>query len=507
MGDPLRLGQVLTNLLNNAVKFTESGHIYINAELVKKEENHCWLKFSVTDTGIGMTPEQLADLFTPFSQADTSVTRKFGGTGLGLSITKKLIEMMGGVITVESEPGKGSTFSFTAGFSMQTQEKIKANDIPYGITSRKVAVDDDNDIALKIKGRIEGAKVLIVEDNPLNQQVVRENLESAGLIVELANNGQEGLQALAKNNYDLVLMDVQMPVMGGYETTHILRKDKRFAELPVIAMTAHAMQGSREQCLENGMNDYVSKPIDPEQLFSVLRKWIKCEVKDMGKKEERPQVDVPVEADAVTYLPAVLSGIDVTAGLQRIGGNRKLFVKLLREFQRDYKNITKKIKDALGNNDMTAALHLVHTVKGLAGNISAVGVFEAAVQLETNIRKEDAENIDRFLDRFDAELTTVNRSIEELENPDVIDEKEIMTKSAIDITSVSSLLVRLDNLLRDKNLEAEVVLESLTKVIGNSKYRDDIRLLWEQIDDFDFAGARRTVDIISESIAGGERNT
>lgn len=503
IGDPLRLGQIFTNLLNNAVKFTESGHIDVNAELLKIEENNCRLKFSVADTGIGMTREQLADLFTPFSQADTSVTRRYGGTGLGLTITKKLVEMMEGEITVASEPGKGSTFSFTAGFSLRPQ---MLNDPSYGITGRKAAINGENEASSKLHGRIRGAKVLIVEDNPLNQQVVKENLESAGIIVEMANNGQEGLQAMAENNYDLVLMDVQMPVMGGYEATHILRQDKRFAQLPVIAMTAHAMQGSREQCLENGMNDYVSKPIDPEQLFSVLQKWIKSEVKNAGGKEEKLPVNVSPDS-AAAYIPDVLAGIDIDAGLQRIGGNRKLFIKLLKEFQRDYKNTAGKIKDALKNKDTTTALHLVHNVKGVAGNISAKEVFEAAVHLEKNIRKKDEGKIDRFLDAFNAELVTVNRSIEELENPNVIDEKEILAESAVDITKVSPLLDRLDNLLREKNLEAEVVLESLTKFIGNSKYRDDIRLLWEQIDDFDFAGARRTAEIISERIAGGEKDT
>jgi CheY-like chemotaxis protein len=417
VGDPLRLGQILINLSNNAVKFTDTGEIVISTELVQKDDTQVTLKFSVQDTGIGMTSEQAAKLFQPFMQADSSTTRKYGGTGLGLTISKRLAEMMGGEIWVESEPGGGSTFIFTANFGLGKERAKKRFTLPQDLRGMKVLVVDDNatsrdilqgmlesfsfevtlaasaqegltelekasesqsfklvimdwkmpgmdgieaskhikyhkslskipvivmvtaygreDImkqaeAVGLEGfllkpaspsilfdaimqafgeavpelsrvaqrkeqeaealkHIQGAQVLLVEDNEINQQVAKEILEGAilegaGLKVALTNNGQEAVNAVKENEYDAVLMDVQMPVMDGYTATRQIRKDKRFKELPIIAMTAHAMTGDEDKSLQSGMNGHVTKPIDPDQLFSTLQKWIKPRIRRRRKK-------------------------------------------------------------------------------------------------------------------------------------------------------------------------------------------------------------------------------
>jgi PAS domain S-box-containing protein len=497
VGDPLRLGQILINLANNAVKFTESGEILVSTELVNQNEDQVTLKFSVSDTGIGLTEDQIDNLFEAFSQADTSTTRKFGGTGLGLTISKRLAEMMGGKIWVESQTGRGSTFSFTANFSLG-KEKAKERFVPSAdLRGMKVLVVDDNansrqilekilesfsfevalaasgeeglaelegapkdqpydlvimdwkmpgmdgieasklikshkglskippiilvtayareeivqrakqlglegflfkpvspsvllDAIMQAKGKdiqtvarvdrkkednaeelnaIRGARVLLAEDNEINQQVALEILESAGLNVSLADNGREAVSAVKEKYYDAVLMDIQMPVMNGYEATREIRKDERFKDLPIIAMTAHAMAGDEEKSLEAGMNGHVTKPIDPNQLFAALLKWIQP---SKGAAADR-QPDVTFEETALTQetqaeegLPESLTGFDLKAGLERLRGNKRLYRKLLLDFGTKYAGVAAEIRETLDAKDLKQAHSLIHNLKGLA---------------------------------------------------------------------------------------------------------------------------------------------
>jgi CheY-like chemotaxis protein len=259
LGDPLRLEQVLVNLVGNAVKFTESGLIMVKAELVEKDAVRCRLRFSVVDSGIGITGEELSRLFVAFSQADSSMTRKYGGTGLGLAISRQLVERMGGEIHVESEPDRGSIFAFTAEFGCQPE----------------VREGKEGKTAAQPEADFTGVRLLLVEDNLINQEVAREILEGAGFVVDAVNNGLEAVEAVRSNDYDAVVMDVEMPVMSGYEATRLIRGDARSKDLPIIAMTAHALQEVREECLAVGMNDYVTKPIEKGWVFSVLSRWVK----------------------------------------------------------------------------------------------------------------------------------------------------------------------------------------------------------------------------------------
>ncbi|MBF0201905.1 MAG: response regulator, partial [Desulfamplus sp.] len=266
-GDRLRLGQILLNLVNNAVKFTERGSIGIDVQLEEHIPGGHILRFSVADTGIGMEPEDIDKLFTPFTQADTSITRRFGGSGLGLAICRNLIRMMGGEIWVESEPGRGSTFIFTATFSARPGSAGNGRGIP-----RHVPDFWENSPA--VLEQLNGVKVLLVEDNKINQQVAYEILEGAGLAVQVAENGLKALEMLKNKHFQIVLMDIQMPVMGGYEATSLIRQNREWDELPIIAMTAHAMKGVKEECLDAGMNDYVSKPIEPRQLLGAIARHL-----------------------------------------------------------------------------------------------------------------------------------------------------------------------------------------------------------------------------------------
>lgn len=265
-GDPLRLSQVLINLGSNAIKFSNQGDtITFNVTLLEEAELDARLQFNVQDTGIGITPEQQERLFQPFNQADNSTTREYGGTGLGLAISKNIVQMMDGEISVESEQDVGSIFTFTAHLKKQQGDfsQISSPD-----TQNKSTHEEDI-------SRLHGTKILIVDDNDLNHEYIHELLEMANITVETAFNGQEALNELTKQDFDGVLMDCQMPIMDGYEATRQIRKQEKFKDLPVIAMTANAMKGDREKALEAGMNDYISKPFKIDDMFTTLARWIK----------------------------------------------------------------------------------------------------------------------------------------------------------------------------------------------------------------------------------------
>ena len=264
VGDPLRLEQVMLNLLSNAVKFTLTGDIRLRvfcaAPADDARANEMRLGVEIVDTGIGMKPEQVERLFVPFTQADTSTTRQYGGTGLGLAISRSLVNLMGGDIRCESVEGKGSVFSFTV---------LTTRPLPVSVTPGDVAAFSEAEPVHSL----EGLRVLLTEDNEINQIIAQELLISQGVLVDTADNGKKALEALNTSVYDIVLMDIQMPEMDGLTATAHIRCDERFTELPVIAMTAHAMAGDRELSLQKGMNDHLTKPIDPEQLYAMLRKW------------------------------------------------------------------------------------------------------------------------------------------------------------------------------------------------------------------------------------------
>ena len=261
-GDSLRIGQILLNYINNAIKFTHAGSVTVDVQLVEQTESECRLRFEVCDTGIGLTDEQMTQLFRSFQQADASTTRKYGGTGLGLAITKQLAELMGGDVGVRSTPGVGSTFwaSIRVGLPDAVSAQTHATVSKQGLADGNV--------------RFDGACILLAEDNLLNQQIAVELLEAAGAEVIVANDGREAIELASARNFDCILMDVRMPIMDGLQATQALRAIHATAVVPIIAMTANAMVEDRQECLQVGMNDFIPKPVDPEHLLRTLSKWI-----------------------------------------------------------------------------------------------------------------------------------------------------------------------------------------------------------------------------------------
>jgi len=285
-GDSIRLKQILINLLNNAMKFTAKGSVQLDVRLGQRiddrDKKHVIVLFAVSDTGIGISEDEVERLFSPFVQSDSSMTRKYGGTGLGLTISKNLVEMMGGTIWCESRKNQGTTFFFTIDFGLPTssqtneteQDKTSENGPQGDLKHERKRKTDQKELGkIEIPEHLQSLLILLVEDNKINQLVAKEILKNQGFRVEIANNGKEAVDMVRRKSYGLVLMDIQMPEMDGFQATEAIRKDPLFAELPIIAMTAHTMAGYQQQCLDAGMNDYTTKPIIPEKLYELIIQW------------------------------------------------------------------------------------------------------------------------------------------------------------------------------------------------------------------------------------------
>ncbi len=362
IGDPLRLGQVLTNIVGNGLKFTEQGRVTLDVRSIDGQGHASTLAFSVRDTGIGISPEQQGELFDAFTQADASITREFGGTGLGLSISRQLVRLMGGDIQVRSEPGWGSEFRFT--LPLQRDGSPQPSASPPQSSARQ----DFEELEA-----IRGARILLVEDMPINRQVAQEMLEKRGLLVEPAENGQQALEKLRTNDFDAVLMDIQMPVMDGYRATAQIRRNSQWRQLPIIAMTANAMAEDRQRAEAAGMNDHVSKPVVPQQLFDTLLKWIPA--RD-GAAPATPASDA-----GLAQCPS-LPGIDTAGALDRLDQDLALYRRMLNNFVRDYARAADHLLPLIQQQQMREAVRRVHAIKGLAATLGLDAVADSAKRLE-----------------------------------------------------------------------------------------------------------------------------
>ncbi len=613
-GDPLRLTQILVNLGNNAIKFTEQGEVKITIRVDQNLGERVKLRFNVTDTGIGMNPEQQSRLFQKFSQADTSTTRKFGGTGLGLAISKELTEMMDGEIGVDSEEGRGSTFYFTAEFELGESVSDGGRVLPDNLKTMRVLVVDDNASAREILsemvralgfssaiatsgeeainmvaaaeqagepyqlvlmdwqmpgldgvstiGQLEqhegivhlpavmmvsaydreelleeishhevdcqavlskpvnhstlfdaimeafghsvdsqsrkaigqskyaaaintlaGARILLVEDNDLNQELAVELLQSNGMSVDVAENGQIALDMLAQESeYDGVLMDCQMPVMDGYVATREIRKQSQFTDLPVIAMTANVMTEEYEKVLAAGMNDHIGKPINVSDLFTTMAKWIKparpAEVRGPEGVIQTDDVDIPA-----------IGGIDVEQGLARTQNNKRLYLKLLNRFVKGQQEFGDRFVRALDDTDPQAAEREAHTLKGVAGNLGAVALQQLAGDLEQACANKDKDTIHELQRQVGENLSIVLANVGEALAP-ITDEdrSEVLSEAKF-----KEKLAAVKQLIADNDTGAGEVIKTLQAGVGTDK-AEKLDELADTIANYDFEEAQRLMD-------------
>jgi CheY-like chemotaxis protein/HPt (histidine-containing phosphotransfer) domain-containing protein len=362
---------------------------------------------------------------------------------------------------------------------------------------RELRTDTEKELEEAAAETLAGANVLLVEDNEINQQVAQEMLERAGLVVGIANNGEEAVQRVKTETYDAVLMDIQMPVMGGFDATREIRKDGRFKDLPIIAMTAHAMAGDREKSLAAGMNDHVTKPIDPDELFSALARWITSGERQVRKPESAP---VTREEKEEELLPSELPGISIASGLGRVGGNKQLYAKLLCKFRAGQENAVEEIMAALQSGDRETAGRLAHTVKGVSGNLGAESVYRAAAELEKAI-KEGKENIDSPLAEVRSQLEIVMEGIRVLEES-LAGRKEPVSSAgiAVDKEAVKLLLQEMAQLLESDLTEAMNRLEALRRHVAQSPAYEEFKRLEKQVENFDTDGALESVKAIAKAL-------
>lgn len=408
LGDSLRLTQVLLNLLNNAIKFTSKGMIVLEVQLIAKESKQVSLRFSVRDSGIGISKEQAARLFTAFTQADNSTTRKYGGTGLGLVICQRLIALMGGKIALESSEGRGSCFYFTLPFKIDTAKLKLANLQEVSISEKKAKMN-----ASYLKGK----KVLLIDDNFINQMVAREILESYGIQTVTGSNGIDAVKLVLSGDetFDLVLMDVQMPEMDGYEACRTIRQNKKYEALPIIALTAHALEEEKQKCLNAGMNDHLAKPIEPDYLLQILLQWIPEsgtleEVKTVEATDDEAQSTNKVYTD---YIYSI-SEIDADRVLTRLSGDSEFFVSLLKEFKRTWSDAYERLYKCIESGDVEKARAVAHSLHGVAGTLGMMNVMNLAFKIEKAILNKENSETQKDIEELKIHLDSILESLTKL---------------------------------------------------------------------------------------------
>nr|WP_315464211.1 response regulator [uncultured Rhodoferax sp.] len=618
IGDPLRLGQVLINYVTNAIKFTELGEVSIGIKVLEIVTDEVLLRLEVSDTGMGLTPEQMSRLFISFEQGDSSTTRKYGGSGLGLAICKALAQAMGGSVGVESEPGKGSTFWCTVRLGRAAEQSVRNVPSPTAEGRRVLVVDDHEhaaqvlaqmlqgmgfvtdiahsgeaaleamgaahasahpydlvlldwqmpglngletaqrmqDLSLQprpkcimvtaygrdevfndLQGKwveavltkpvnasslfdtlmtilgsepplvhkstpqsqmdstellapLSGARLLVAEDNALNRQVATELLEGAGFHVQVAENGAQAVDSVvlaAKQGepFDLVFMDMQMPVMDGLEATRRIRAFASSAELPIVAMTANALPADREKCIDAGMNDFVPKPVDPQVLWSVVARWIR-------PRQGMGQMLLPEAALAQSNDPAApgrdmlegLGFLDVRQALSRVRGKQSVFVSMLRQFVESHRSAAAELESLLGAGDCVGASRLAHSLKGVAGNIGADGLHDLAGHVEQLLNMRiDMQQLRPSVTALTVELTKVLESLQHILPP-----PSVQTPASDSVVDAGPVLMRLSDLLAGDDPEALDVLQS-EKSMLQSILGSDFTSLESAIRNFNFGAA------------------
>ena len=393
VGDPLRLGQVLINYANNAIKFSEQGSITVKVHKVVADARHCLVRFEVCDHGIGLSQDEMSKLFQSFQQADTSTTREYGGTGLGLAICKQLAQLMGGDVGVDSRPGAGSTFWFTANLGISDQAAPAMLD---SMVQTAAAMRASADAALVMR-TLKHARILLVEDNTFNQQVALELLEEAGASVCLANNGEEALDLQRQTQFDCVMMDVQMPLMDGLQATRHIRADPQLAHLRVLAMTATATSEDRVRCLDAGMDDFISKPIQPAMMYQTIASWLPA----------RDTPPPPARTRAAPAFKTTLAGdpqvIDLSILAKLLGYNPQKVRKFAFKFLQTTQDGFADIDAALARGDVGQVRELGHRIKSSARTVGALGLAELCHSLETlppGKPAEEAEQARRIVTRL-----------------------------------------------------------------------------------------------------------
>ncbi|MDR3462394.1 MAG: PAS domain S-box protein [Beijerinckiaceae bacterium] len=495
VGDPLRLSQVIINLLSNSAKFTKRGGVTLAIGGYPAGVSQFMLEITVTDTGIGMSDDQVAALFKPFAQADASTSRRYGGTGLGLAICRQLASLLGGRIDVRSTLGEGSTFSLGIPTGVADPRNVTAR--AFASASRRA---DTKRRAADVV--LPNAKVLLVEDNAINQQVAIELLEGLGIQVTVAESGEAAVALLRTQPFDLALMDIQMPGMDGFTATAMIRSELNLTAMPILAMTANAMAGDRARCLEAGMNDHIAKPIDPDTLALTLSHWFD-HIERFRNIHGTSATAAPPPLESAMSLP----GIDINLALRNLNGNRALLIRLLRELALEYFNRSVIPRDAVENRDWRALHASAHKLKGAAATLGAVAVAKIAGELEvlTAIDKVVLpQTIERLVEALSAALDEVASGVVSILPRDDVAPALAITRPNPSAAKLMPVMDELARLLAEGNADAEQASGQLAALLAGTDAGTRAENVASLAGRFDFADAMAALNALRSDLSNGD---